>query len=99
MRDPSKIVTRGAGATALTGVLSLISACSPPPPPQQPHTNEIVAVVRSGPASWFPGPDGEASGFDHDLLVRFAREQLRPLRIVNVSSAADLLARVASGEA
>ena len=99
MRGPSKIVPRGTGATALAGVLTFLSACGPSPPPAKSHTNEIVAVVRPGPASWFPGPDGTPSGFDHDLLVRFAREHSRPLRIVTVASAAELLAKVASGEA
>ena len=99
MVDSSKIVTRGGGATALVGVLTLISACGPSPPPARPHTNEIVVAVHPGPASWFPGPDGDASGFDHDLLVRFAREQSRPLRIVTVTGAAEALAKVANGEA
>src|SRR5689334_13980589 len=100
MRDFPKIVTRGAGVTALTGVLSLISACNPSPQPVQHRAaNEIVAAVRSGPASWFPGPDGEPSGFDHDLLVRFAHEHSHSLRIVNVASGAEVLAKVASGEA
>src|SRR5437762_6849039 len=99
MRDPSKIVLLGTGATALAGVLTFLSACGPSPPPAKSHANEIVAVVRPGPASWFPGPDGTPSGFDHDLLVRFAREHSRPLRIVTVASAAELLAKVESGDA
>ena len=99
MRDSSKIVARSAGATALAGVLALLSGCEPEPPPVRAPSNEIVAAVRPGPASWFPGADGEPSGFDHDLLVRFAREQARPLRIVTVASAAELLAKVESGDA
>src|SRR3954469_25743160 len=102
MREPPKLVMRGAGATALAGMLTFLSACGPPQPTQptpRAHSNEIVAAVRPGPASWFPGPDGAPSGFDHDLLVRFAREQARPLRIITVSSAADLLAKVENGDA
>ena len=99
MRDSSKIVARGAGATALAGALTLLSGCGPSPQPPRPHVDEIVAAVRPGPASWYPGPDGQPSGFDHDLLVRFAREHARPLRIVTVTSAAELLAKIASGEA
>ena len=99
MRESPKLVTRGAGATALAGMLTFLSACGPSPPAPRPLANEIVAAVRPGPASWFPGPDGEPSGFDHDLLVRFAREQSRPLRIISVSSAAELLAKVENGEA
>jgi membrane-bound lytic murein transglycosylase F len=99
MRESPNLVTRGAGATALAGMLTFLSACGPSPPAPRPLSNEIVAAVRPGPASWFPGPDGEPSGFDHDLLVRFAREQSRPLRIISVSSAAELLAKVENGEA
>src|SRR5947207_8768731 len=99
MRAPTKIVARGAGLSALAGALTLLSACEPSPPPTRQHTDEIVAAVRPGPASWFPGPDGEPSGFDHDLLIRFAREQARPLRIITVRSASELLAKVVTGEA
>src|SRR3954468_13084538 len=98
MRDSSKIVARSAGATALAGVLALLSGCEPEPPPVRAPSNDIVAAVRPGPASWFPGADGQPSGFDHDLLVRFALEQARPLRIVTVASAAELLAKVERGE-
>src|SRR6266496_3495321 len=101
MRAPTKIVARGAGLRALAGVLTLLSACEPshPPSPARQHANEIVAAVRPGPASWFPGPDGQPSGFDHDLLIRFAREQSRPLRIITVRSASELLAKVVTAEA
>src|SRR5437762_14000032 len=99
MRDSSKIVARSAGATALAGVLALLSGCEPEPPPVRAPSNEIVAAVRPGPASWFPGADGEPSGFDHELLIRFAREQSRPLRIITVRSASELLAKVMAGEA
>src|SRR5947207_10652993 len=99
MRAPTKIVARGAGLSALAGVLTLLSACEPSPPPARQHADEIVAAVRPGPASWFPGPDGQPSGFDHDLLVRFAREQSRPLKIVIVRSASELLDKVLTGEA
>ena len=54
--------------------------------------------MRPGPASWFPGADGTPVGFDHDLLVRFAREQNLPLRVVIVESAAALLAQIAAGK-
>src|SRR5438045_9504998 len=99
MRAPTEIVARGADLRVLAGVLMLLSACEQSSPPARQHADEMVAVVRPGPASWFPGPDGAPSGFDHDLLVRFAREHSRPLRIVTVASAAELFAKVASGEA
>ncbi|HEY3177847.1 MAG TPA: membrane-bound lytic murein transglycosylase MltF [Casimicrobiaceae bacterium] len=99
MRARAKIVARGASLSALAGALMLLTACGPSPPPPRQHVDEIVAAVRPGPASWFPGADGEPSGFDHDLLIRFAREQSRPLKIITVRSASELLAKVVTGEA
>ena len=54
--------------------------------------------MRLGPTSWYPGPDGQPTGFDHDLLAKFAEEQKLKLEAVEVGSAADLLAKVAAGE-
>ena len=44
------------------------------------------------------GPNGEPTGFDHDLLARFAEERKLKLEIVEVGSAAALLAKVAAGD-
>ncbi len=66
------------------------------PPPSADET--LVVAVRPGPTSWFPGPDGEPVGFDHDLIVQFAEEHKLKLDIVKVGSAAALLAKVAAGE-
>jgi len=57
-----------------------------------------VVAVRPGPTSWFPGPDGQPTGFDHDLLKRFAEEHKLELDVVEVGSAAALLDKVAAGE-
>ena len=57
-----------------------------------------MVAVRPGPTSWYPGPDGQPSGFDHDLLARFADEHKLKLDVVEVGSAAALLAKVAAGE-
>src|SRR6267142_37390 len=106
MRDPTSTAKRCGAAlpcrTLIAGALVLLAACEraplpPSPPPQQ--ARELVALVRPGPATWFPGTDGEPSGFDHELLLRFAREQHLPLRVIMAPSAADLLRRLAAGEA
>ena len=57
-----------------------------------------MVAVRPGPTSWFPGPDGQPTGFDHDLLKRFAEEHKLELDVVEVGSAAALLDKVAAGE-
>jgi len=59
----------------------------------------LNVVVRPGPATWFVGPNGQATGFDHDLLMRFARERGVPLNVVFADGAAALLAKIAGGEA
>ena len=87
------------GIALVACAITLFASCGPQPlaPPQA--LQEIVVAVRPGPASWFPGPEGTPTGFDHDLLTRFAREQNMPLRIVVVESAAALLSYVAAGKA
>jgi membrane-bound lytic murein transglycosylase F len=77
---------------------AFLAGCQPESLPP-PATNEkLVVAVRLGPTSWYPGPDGLPSGFDHDLLAKFAEERKLKLEIVEVDSAAELLAKVADGE-
>src|SRR2546427_10580882 len=105
MRDPTSTAKRCGAAlpcrTLIAGALVLLAACerAPPPSPPPQQARELVALVRPGPATWFPGTDGEPSGFDHELLLRFAREQRLPLRVIMAPSAADLLGRLAAGAA
>jgi ABC-type amino acid transport substrate-binding protein len=75
-----------------------LTGCQPeslPPPAQD---KKLVVAGRPGPTSWYPGPDGQPAGFDHDLLARFADEQKLKLEVVEVGSAAALLAKVAAGD-
>jgi membrane-bound lytic murein transglycosylase F len=75
-----------------------LAGCQPESLPP-PATNErLVVAVRPGPTSWYPGPDGLPTGFDHDLLAKFAEDRKLKLEIVEVGSAAELLAKVANGE-
>jgi len=85
------------GLALVLGALAFFASCGREPLPPPDVVKELVVAVRPGPASWFPGPDGAPTGFDHDLLTRFAREQNLPLRIVVVESAAALLKQVATG--
>ena len=63
-----------------------------------PH-DKLVVAVRSGPAGWTVGPDGQPHGFEHDLIVAFASEHKLPLIVKPVESAAALTAALAGGEA
>jgi membrane-bound lytic murein transglycosylase F len=63
-------------------------------------TDELVVVVRPGPATWTTdGTDGKAAGLDADLMRLFAARKKLPLRVVPVSSGSDVVAAVAAGRA
>src|SRR6185312_1621007 len=79
------------GLAGLT--LLLISGCNQPILPRAPAKPGISVVVRPGPATWFIAPNGQAMGFDHDLLTRFARERGVPLNVVFADGAATLAPR------
>ena len=80
-------------------VLLAFSGCNEPLAPRLPASPGINVVVRPGPSTWFIGPNGQASGFDHDLLTRFARERGVPLNVEYADGAAALLAKISRGEA
>jgi membrane-bound lytic murein transglycosylase F len=85
------------GLAGLT--LLLFSGCDQPILPRAPAKPGISVVVRPGPATWFIAPNGQAMGFDHDLLTRFARERGVPLNVVFADGAAALRTKIGSGEA
>jgi membrane-bound lytic murein transglycosylase F len=84
----------------LAGVAFLaFSGCESGVPPPQPGKPGINVVVRPGPSTWFTGPNGQTFGFDHDLLMRFARERGVPLNVTFADGAANLLTQIGKGEA
>ena len=101
MRD--RTFVRQLSCRCLIGVAGLallaFSGCEEPLSPRPQAMPGLNVVVRPGPATWFVGPNGQASGFDHDLLTRFARERGVPLNVVFADGAASLLAQVDHGDA
>ena len=85
--------------TALIAAAAIVAACGPSELPTPQEARTLVVVVRPGPGSWFPGPDGAPQGLDHDLIDRFARERKLPMTVVTVSDATALLDRVVAGDA
>jgi membrane-bound lytic murein transglycosylase F len=87
-----------AAAIALLGFVgceqTLVSPARPPALP--PGLN---VVVTPGPSTWFVAPNGQVTGFDHDLLMRFARERGVPLHVSFAQGAASLLTKIRNGEA
>lgn len=55
-------------------LLGLVSACGVPVPPAE-ETGELVVGTRNYPATYFIAPDGEAAGYEHDVLRAFAQSQ------------------------
>ena len=101
---PSRIALRSAlhPCALLAGAAPALLAlwgCQQESPAPAVADRTLIVAVRPGPTSWYPGPDGEPAGLDHDLIVRFAEERKLVLTIVEVDSAAALLAKVATGEA
>jgi membrane-bound lytic murein transglycosylase F len=95
---PSSCRSGARRALALAAV-ALAAACGQTELPAPQDAKTLVVVVRPGPGSWFPGPDGTPQGLDHDLVDRFARERKLPLTIVTVSDASALIDRVVAGDA
>jgi membrane-bound lytic murein transglycosylase F len=85
----------GLAALSLLAFSGCESTLSPPP-----HGKPgLTVVVRPGPSTWFTLPNGKTTGFDHDLLTRFARERGVPLNVTFADGAAPLLAQIAHGDA
>ncbi|MGA8033229.1 MAG: membrane-bound lytic murein transglycosylase MltF [Casimicrobiaceae bacterium] len=102
MRDRASIhrwqYLRLGSAIALATTVILLSGCEQPPPAPPPQAG-LSVVVRPGPTTWFTGPNGHATGFDHDLLTRFAREHGLALKVTFADDAASLMDSVANGDA
>jgi membrane-bound lytic murein transglycosylase F len=74
-----------------------VAACGPSPtsPPQA--ANDLVALLRPGPATWFVGPDAQSAGFDYDLAHLFAQRHNLVLKVVAASNPGAKLAAGDSG--
>lgn len=79
-------------------LLSLLAACGEPLPPPA-ELGKLIIVTREGPATYQVDGNGAASGFEHDLVVRFARELGVEPRFVMARDHAEIAAMLASGRA
>lgn len=93
-----RIALRARALLASSLCATLLAGCQPQTPPLPNSTGKLSVAIRPGPTSWFPGADGVPTGFDHDLLARFARSRGLTLEVVEVDSAVALIAKVAAGE-
>ena len=85
--------TRVPARCAIFALALAVAACGlrELPPPEV--AKRLVVAVRPGPAAWFPGSTGDAQGFDHDLVERYARDRSLALEIHLVHDAPTALAR------
>ena len=84
--EPSAgVLIRRIQQCCIAGVLAVV-ACGPSPTPPSPATNELVVLLRQGPATWFVGPDAQSTGFDYDLLRLFAQRHNLVLKVVAASN-------------
>jgi membrane-bound lytic murein transglycosylase F len=78
-------------------VSAALSACGPSPTPPPQAANELVALMRPGPATWSAERDAQGAGFDYDLASLFAKEHGLALKVISASNPAAKLAAGDSG--
>ena len=97
------VLVAAGGLAAAAATLAFFLGAPVTGPPEQigtpEHAGELVALVRPGPAVYFPGPDGSVEGLDAELLRRFAIEKKLPLRFVAVHDLPSMVAALEGGEA
>jgi membrane-bound lytic murein transglycosylase F len=62
------------GRRAALALSLLATACSQPVPPPE-TSGELRVGTRNSPATYYIGQNGEPAGFEHDLILAFARSQ------------------------
>jgi membrane-bound lytic murein transglycosylase F len=99
VRPSRRPVSLLAGLALAAGVALFPIVRSPGPLPPPDAAQELIVLIRPGPAFYFPGPDGTLAGFDVDLVRQFAAEKKLPLKFALADSAAQVIAAIAKGEA
>lgn len=62
-------------------------------------TDELVVLVRPGPATFYEAADGQPAGFDADLVRLFAARKKLGVRFIPVRSATEMIASISGGGA
>lgn len=94
---------RSVARVVALATLGTLTGCDRPPEPVPPSrtvlSDELVVLVRPGPATFHVRPDGEATGFDADLARLFAARKKLSVRFVPIGNATELLDKVANRQA
>ena len=76
-----------------------LAGCAPDPVPPPEQSGELVVATRNSPTTYFLDADGNPSGFEFDLVSRFAESRGWKVRFVLADTLDALLETVAKGQA
>ena len=79
-------------------VLAMLT-CDPDPQVAPPLDRTLVVAVLRAPGAWLTAAPRSSNGFQDDLLAEYASARGLAIRIVDVDTAAELVAKVKAGEA
>ena len=95
--DAARVATRSLLCGGLILPLAL-SGCGDLIPSSLKNEHELVILTHTGTLTYSAGDEQEPSGFDYDLVRRFAEEAGLTPRVVVVANDAELLRRLKAGE-
>jgi peptidoglycan lytic transglycosylase F len=84
---------------AIAIAIFALLTCDPDPEVAPPLDRTLVVAVLRAPGAWLSGAARSSNGFQDDLLAEYASARGLAIRIVDVSTAAELAAKVRGGEA
>jgi len=97
------MLLRSLAQVVALATLGTLGGCDRPPEPAPPSRtvlkDELVVLVRPGPATFHAGMGGEVTGFDADLARLFAARKKLSVRFVPMTDASELLDQIARGGA
>jgi membrane-bound lytic murein transglycosylase F len=76
-----------------------LAGCAPDPVPPPEQSGELVVATRNSPTTYFLDADGNPSGFEFDLVSRFAESRGWKVRFVLADTLDALLETVGKGQA
>ena len=80
-------------------VAALLAGCIPTRPDPPWEGGELVVLTRNSPTTYFYNASGQTAGFEHDLVMRFARANGWKVRFEVEEDLDRLLRRLKGGEA
>jgi membrane-bound lytic murein transglycosylase F len=84
---------------AVAPLLAILAGCLPGAVPSPEQSGELVVVTRNSPTTYYLDSDGQAAGFEYDLVKAFAQRQGWKLRIEVAENLGELLEAVTKGRA